>query len=66
MRGSFEIFDLRLLIADFQLTDALRRSETRNQKSKNCLKTPRRGQSAECPDRLITKKRLIFSSIFSE
>jgi hypothetical protein len=34
MRGSFEIFDLRLLIAELELTDALRPSKIRNQKSK--------------------------------
>jgi hypothetical protein len=31
-----------------------------------CLETPRRGQSAESPDRFIVKKAADFSSIFSE
>jgi hypothetical protein len=31
-----------------------------------CLKTPRRGQSAESPDRFIVKKRLISRRFFSE
>jgi hypothetical protein len=47
-------------------TDALRQSKIRNQKSKIVPETPRRGQSAECPDRLIKKKRLISRRIFSE
>jgi hypothetical protein len=28
------------------------------------LKTPKRGQSAQCPDRLVTQKRRIFPSNF--
>jgi hypothetical protein len=31
-----------------------------------CLKTPRRGQSAQSPDRFIVKKRLISRRFFSE
>jgi len=31
-----------------------------------CMKTRRRGQGAQCPDRFITKKRLICRSSFSE
>jgi len=31
-----------------------------------CLETPRRGQSAESPDRFIVKKRLISRRFFSE
>jgi hypothetical protein len=55
---------LRFTIADLELANALRQRKIRNQKSKNYLKTPRRGQSAECPDRLITKKAADFSSNF--
>jgi hypothetical protein len=32
--------------------------------SRKCLETRRRGQGAECPDRFITKKRLIARRFF--
>jgi hypothetical protein len=35
-----------------------------NQKSKFTLKTPKRGQSAQSPDRLFRKKRLFLQSNF--
>jgi len=42
---------------------SIRKSEINNPR---CLKTPRRGQSAESPDRFIVKKRLISRRFFSE
>jgi hypothetical protein len=44
-------------LARFQI----RKSEINNPR---CLKTPRRGQSAESPDRFIVKKAADFSSIY--
>ena len=41
-------------------------SVNRESEIENTLKTPRRGQSAECPDRLITKKAAESSSNFWE
>src|SRR5258708_11421984 len=39
-------------------------SQIKNQKSKFTLKTPKRGQSAQSPDRLFRKKRLFLQSNF--
>jgi hypothetical protein len=66
MRGSL----LEFLSADFGLRNPKTTGAISDPQSEisdpQCLGTPRRGQSAECPDRLITKKRMISCRFFSE
>jgi hypothetical protein len=66
MRGSL----LEFLSADFGLRNPKTTNTVSNPQSEisnpQCLETPRRGQSAESPDRFIVKKRLFSRRFFSE
>jgi hypothetical protein len=58
--------DCRLSISDFPIKSTANLFADRQLKIEKCVETPKRGQGAQCPDRLFAKKRLFLHQIFWE